>query len=94
MIYDHLNINMSGKLVFLLGRVLFAVGLIASGWLIYNQGHLTYDKYAHAFRKQFMPDTYGSAVAFGSFTWEQVNQFLIRADGLFFLASGFMILVN
>ena len=85
---------MSGKLVYFIGRVIFAMSLIVMGFLIFMNGHYVYDKYLHAFRKQFLPDSHGSQTVLGLLTWEDLNRHLIHADGLLFIISGLLLLFN
>ena len=85
---------MSGKIIFFIGRLVFALSLIAMGYVIFTQGHNVYDKYLHAFRKQFLPDTSATAKVVGSITWEELNKYLIRVVGALFSLSGLLFLVN
>lgn len=42
----------------------------------------------------FLPETQGSQKVFGDVTYEQLNHYLIQADGVLFMLSGLLILIN
>ena len=81
--------------VFHVGRLILAFALIAMGCFIYMNGVHVYDKYLHAVRKMFLPDSYGSQTALSTqITYDQLNQYLIKFDGILFVLSGLLIAFN
>ncbi len=59
---------------FHVGRIIFGLALIAMGYFIFFGGHHVYDKYLHALRKQFLPESQGSHKPFGlAYSYEQIN---------------------
>jgi uncharacterized membrane protein YphA (DoxX/SURF4 family) len=83
------------KLTFSLGRIIVALAIIAMGYSMFNGGFIHYEKYVHAVRKMFFPDSFPSHKPFGlQFTWEQLVTYLIRADAALLMLSGLLILTN
>lgn len=78
-----------------LGRILLGLAMIAMGIMIYFNGDNYYNKYYHAVRKMYMPDSMGSHKAFGSaLTWDQFITYLIKFNAGLFLSSGIFIIGN
>ena len=86
---------MSGKITYHIGRIFLGLMLIAMGYFIFTSGHQQFDKYLHAIRKILIPNSQGSSkVPMIEVTYEKLNQYLVKADGILFVLSGLLVMSN
>eukprot|EP00349_Pseudokeronopsis_sp_Brazil_P003047 CAMPEP_0202957556 /NCGR_PEP_ID=MMETSP1396-20130829/1923_1 /ASSEMBLY_ACC=CAM_ASM_000872 /TAXON_ID= /ORGANISM="Pseudokeronopsis sp., Strain Brazil" /LENGTH=138 /DNA_ID=CAMNT_0049675083 /DNA_START=1 /DNA_END=417 /DNA_ORIENTATION=- len=78
-----------------MGKVLFGLMIIVAGYMMqYDQTRL-YNKYLHALRKSFLPESMGNDLApfpVIQLSYEQMFTYLIKADAYLFMLSGFLII--
>mmetsp|Transcript_17837 Transcript_17837/g.17072 ORF Transcript_17837/g.17072 Transcript_17837/m.17072 type:complete len:107 (+) Transcript_17837:3-323(+) len=68
--------------------------LVGMGYLMVQDQHRIYNKYLHALRKQFMPESMGTdpfPFPVISMSFEQVFSYLVKFDAYLFMASGVFI---
>lgn len=83
------------SITFHVSRLLLSVLLAAFAYYFWEHGHSIYDRYLHALRKVFSPESFGSSqVPYLGMTYEQLNKYVIKGEaGLFFL-SGVLMFLN
>ena len=83
------------SITFHIARLLLSVLLVAFAYYFWEQGHPIYDKYLHAVRKVFYPESFGSSqVPYLGMTFEQLNKYLIKGEAGLFFSSGVLLFIN
>ena len=86
---DWYEVGMSlSKIV--MGLVLIYLGIVT----FTDPGERTYNKYLHAIRKMFAPQTKPSDIVFPGYTFDGFNKDLTKLIGAFYTLSGVLVLVN
>ncbi len=81
---------------FATGRLVIGFCSILLGLQTLFSGQESYDQNLHELRKTYLPGTHAADAVFigGNLKWEELNLYLIKAEGALFLLSGLLILLN
>ena len=81
---------------FCIGRTIIGLVTVLMGLQTLFTGQEAYDESLHEFRKTYLPQTSATQRVLAQYptTWEELNLYLIKSEGLLLLLSGFLILIN